>query len=100
MLRPVVGVLTQNRRDSHWLASRSRGPGRGFLFDLMDQVKGAFSPDRLRKVPPAWEWRQVQRLDIRVLEAVEGLSPVERRSILGPLLSDQAKKGSIKDHGA
>ena len=62
MLRPVVGVLTQNRRDPQRLTSR-RGPDRGFLFDLMDQVKVAGSPDRLRKVRPAWEGRQVQRLD-------------------------------------
>jgi hypothetical protein len=76
VLRPIVGVLTQNRRDAQRLASRSLGPGCGFLFDLMDQVKGAFSPDRLRKVLPAWEKRQVQRLDVRILETVEGLSPV------------------------
>jgi len=76
MLRPVVGVLTQNHRDPQRLTSRSRSPGCGFLFDLMNQVKGAFSPDRLRKVPPAGERRQVQRLDVRVLETVEGLSPV------------------------
>jgi hypothetical protein len=76
MLRPIVRVLTQNRRDPQRLTSRSRGPGCGFLFDLMNQVKGALSPDRLRKVPPAGERRQVQRLDVRVLETVEGLSPV------------------------
>ncbi len=83
MLRPIMGVLTQNRRDPQRLTSRSRGPGCGLLFDLMDQVKGAFSPDWLRKVSPAGERRQVQRLDVRVLETVEGLSPVAGGVLLG-----------------
>jgi hypothetical protein len=76
VLRPVVGVLSEDRRGPQRLASRSRDPGGGFLFDLMDQVEGAASPNRLREVFPAGERRQVQRLDVRVLETVEGLSPV------------------------
>src|SRR4029077_15665887 len=46
-------MLTQDCRDAQRLASRSRRPGRGLLFDITDQVDGAFSPSRGGKVPPA-----------------------------------------------
>jgi hypothetical protein len=73
----AVGTLTQNRRGSERLASRSRPLQGGLLVDLMDQMESTGPPDRFRKILPARERREVERLDARILETVEALSPQE-----------------------
>src|SRR4029077_13140689 len=78
-------MLCQHRRGTERLAFRSRSSDRGFFFDFMDQFEGASPPDVFRKVLPAGEGREVQRLDAGVLETVEGLSPVAGGVLLGAI---------------
>src|SRR5436305_14271089 len=85
VLRTVVRVPAQNRRGSQRLACGRRCPERGLLYDLIEQMKRATSPDVRGKVLPARERREVQRFDGRILETVEFLSPVARGVLLGAI---------------
>src|ERR1700709_1110425 len=80
-----MGMSAQDRRGAERLASRCRSSDRGFLLDLMNQVESAGSPDVFRKVLPTGEGREVQRLDARVSEPVEGLSPIAGGVLLGAI---------------
>src|SRR3954463_1012070 len=78
-------MAAQDRRGSRWLVPGLRSPGRGLFDDLVDQAERTPSPDLRGKVLPAGERREVYRLDARVLEAVEGLSPVAGGILLGAI---------------
>jgi hypothetical protein len=60
MLRTIEGMLSQDRRRSERLVSRTGTLDRGLLFDLTNQVEGASSPDVLRQMLPAGERRKIQ----------------------------------------
>jgi hypothetical protein len=83
MLRTIMGMLAQDRGGGERLALLPRHPRRGFLFDLMNQVASEPSPDVFRWMLPAGQRREVQRLDARILEMLERLSPVAGRILLG-----------------
>src|SRR3954447_24467184 len=76
LFRTLVRMAPQDRRGPQGLAPCPHSLGRGLLYDLVNQAERTSSPDLGGKVLPAGERREVQRLDARILETVEFLSPV------------------------
>ena len=76
ILWTIEGMLSQDRRGSERLVSRSGPLGGRLHFDLLNQGESASSPNLFRKVLPAGERREMQGFKGRELETVESFSPV------------------------